>query len=56
VYKGSSVVERKPPKVKGVTIACRGADSDGVRSQLTEMMTALFDIGSNRVAILKLNS
>ena len=56
VYKGSSVVETKPPKVKGVMIACRGADDDGVRSQLTEMMTALFDIGSNRVAILKLNS
>lgn len=56
VYKGSSVVETKPPKVKGVMIACRGADIDGVRSQLTEMMTALFDIGSNRVAILKLNS
>ena len=56
VYKGSSVVETKPPKVKGVMIACRGADDDGVRSQLTDMMTALFDIGSNRVAILKLNS
>lgn len=56
VYKGSSVVEIRPPKVKGVMIACRGAESDGVRSQLTDMMTALFDIGSNRVAILKLNS
>ncbi len=56
VYKGSSVVETRPPKVKGVMIACRGAESDGVRNQLTDMMTALFDIGSNRVAILKLNS
>ena len=56
VYKGSSVVEIKPPQVDGVVIACRGAESDGVRSELTDMMTALFDIGSNRVAILKLNS
>ena len=55
VYKGSSVIETKPPKVQGVTVVCRGADSDTVRSQLTLMMTALFDIGSNRVAILKLN-
>ena len=56
VYKGSSVVEIKPPKVKGVIVACRGADNDNVKAELTDMMTALFDIGSNRVAILKLNS
>ena len=56
VYKGSSIVEKKPPQVKGVMIVCKGADSDNVRGQLTDMMTALFDIGSNRVAILKLNS
>lgn len=56
VYKGSSVIETKPPKVMGVTVICRGADSAAVRGELTEMITALFDIGSNRVAILKLNS
>ncbi len=56
VYKGSSVIETKPPKVLGVTVVCRGADSDYVRAELTDMITALFDIGSNRVAILKLNS
>ena len=55
-YKGSSVIETKPPKVLGVTVVCRGADSDYVRSELTDMLTALFDIGANRVAILKLNS
>lgn len=56
VYKGSSVIETKPPKVLGVSVVCRGADSDYVRAELTDMLTALFDIGSNRVAILKLNS
>lgn len=55
-YKGSSVIETKPPKVLGVTVVCRGADSDCVRGELTDMLTALFDIGANRVAILKLNS
>lgn len=55
-YKGSNVVETKPPKVLGITIVCKGADSDRVRAQLTEMMCALFELGSNRVAILKLNS
>ena len=56
VYKGSSVIETKPPRVQGVTVVCRGAESDVIKSRLTDMMTALFDIGSNRVAILKLNS
>ena len=55
-YKGTSVIETKPPKVLGVTVVCRGADSDLVQSELTNMLTALFDIGANRVAILKLNS
>ena len=56
VYKGSSVIETKPPRVQGISVVCRGADSDRVRIELTELLTALFDIGSNRVAILKLNS
>ena len=56
VYKGTSVIETKPPRVLGVTVICRGANSDTVRTELTDMLTALFDIGSNRVAILKLNS
>ncbi len=55
VYKGSAVIETKPPRVLGVTVVCRGADSPAVRADLTEMLTALFDIGSNRVSVLKLN-
>lgn len=55
-YKGSMIMETKPPKVLGVTVVCRGADSDTVKSELTKMLTALFDIGANRIAILKLNS
>ena len=54
-YKGSLLVESKPPRVLGVTVICEGADSSSVRANLTEMICALFDIGSNRVAILKLD-
>lgn len=54
-YKGSAITETKPPKVLGITVICKGADSDRVRSELTDMLTSLFDIGSNRVAVLKLN-
>lgn len=55
-YKGSNIIESKPPRVLGVTVVCRGGDSDAVRSSVTEMICALFDIGYNRVAVLKLNS
>ncbi|MBQ8689515.1 MAG: hypothetical protein IJ515_04040 [Clostridia bacterium] len=55
-YKGSQLLESKPPRVMGVSVICQGADSASVRSEITEMMTALFDIGSNRVAILKLGA
>ena len=56
VYKGSTLIESKPPKVMGVTVVCKGADSDLVRAELVSMISALFDIGSNRIAVLKLNS
>ena len=55
-YKGSTLIESKPPKVLGVTVICKGADSSEVQSALVEMLSALFGIGSNRIAILKLNS
>ena len=54
-YKGSNLIETKPPRVLGVTVICEGADYDSVRLALTDMLTALFDIGTNRIAILKLN-
>ncbi len=54
-YKSGVVVENKPPKVMGVTVICQGADSNYVKNELVDMITALFDIGSNRVAVLKLN-
>ena len=54
-YKGSQVIETRPPRILGITVICRGAESDTVRRELTDMLTALFGIGSNRVAVLKLN-
>ena len=54
-YKSGKLTETKPPKILGVAVACRGADSPRVRQALSELFTSLFDIPSNRVAILKLN-
>lgn len=56
IYKGSALLESRPPKVMGVTVVCRGADSDTVRSEIVNMMMALFDIGANRISVLKFNS
>ncbi len=55
IYKGSTLIESRPPKVMGVTVVCKGADSDLVRAELVGMMTSLFDIGANRVSVLKFN-
>lgn len=56
IYKGSALIESRPPRVMGVTVVCRGGDSDAVRAEIVGMMSALFDIGTNRIAVLKLNS
>ena len=55
-YKGSVLIESKPPEVMGVSVVCSGGDKPQVKRELTEMLCALFDIGTNRVAIMKLNS
>lgn len=55
-YKGSALIESKPPKVQGVSVVCAGGDSPYVKSALTEMLCALFDVGTNRIAVMKLNS
>ena len=37
----------------GVTVVCDGGKSDRVRADICELMRALFDIGSNRIAVLE---
>ncbi len=54
-YKGSQLVVTSPPKVLGVAVVCRGGDNDRVKAELTALLSALFDIPANRVAILKLS-
>ena len=51
-YKGSRLVESKPPEVLGVTVVCDGGESAAVKARLSQMLCALFNIGANRVAVL----
>ena len=54
-YKGTNLIESKPPEVMGVSVICEGADSDEVRAGIVGMMSSLFSIGTNRVSVMKLN-
>lgn len=54
-YKGSQLIGSSPPSVSGVTVLCRGAGSVKVRGEITEIVSALFDIGANRICVLKLS-
>lgn len=53
-YKGSNVTGSEPPRVLGVTVVCEGGDAADVKSEISECMKALFNIGSNRVCVLKM--
>ena len=52
-YKGSQIVSVSPPRVRGVTVICDGAGSASVREDISDMIAALFDIGRNRICVLK---
>ena len=53
-YKGNTVIGSEPPRVLGVCVICEGGEVPSVRAAISESMCALFDIGSNRVAVLKM--
>ena len=53
-YRGTSKISTTPPKILGITVLAEGGDRAEVRGALTDCLTALFDIGANRVAVLKM--
>ncbi len=54
-YRGSQLISVSPPKVSGITVLARGGANDSVRGELSEMLSALYGIGHNRICILKLS-
>lgn len=54
-YKAGELISVSPPKVQGVSILCEGGARDSVKAELTELASALFDIGKNRICILKIS-
>lgn len=41
------------PKVRGVAVVCSGGDDPTVKSEIKALLSALFDIGSNRISIAR---
>ena len=54
-YKGSALLSSSPPRVLGVTVLCQGGDSISVKGRISDMISALFDVGKNRICVLKLS-
>ncbi len=41
------------PRVRGVAVVCTGGDDPVVKSEIKALVSALFDIGSNRISIAR---
>lgn len=54
-YQGGQIKATHPPKVLGVTVLCEGGGRTAVKARISELVGALFDVGANRICILKLS-
>lgn len=55
IYEGSREVGIIPPRVLAVTVLCDGAGRVSVVRSLTETLSEMFDIGTHKVRVLKIN-
>lgn len=49
------VVRKTEPKIRGVAVVCEGGGNEAVRAQIVATVTALLDISSARVSVVKMN-
>ncbi len=42
------------PEIRGVAVVCEGASSATVRKDITDMITSVLNISSNRVSVIKM--
>jgi hypothetical protein len=52
---GDSYYQSASKKVYAVAISCEGAKRVGVKANLTELVSSMFGIGTNRVSVLPLD-
>jgi stage III sporulation protein AG len=53
-YKNGSVVYGEPARVSGAVVVCEGADDPKVVREINDAVSALFDIGTNRISVQKM--
>lgn len=51
---GGLVLKTVTPKIRGVAVVCAGGDSIYVKTAVTELLSAVLDIGTNHISISKL--
>lgn len=54
--KGESGLKIKvlSPEIKGVAVVCQGGDSPVIKEQIISVISALFDISSNKISVAKM--
>ncbi|MBQ8302714.1 MAG: hypothetical protein IJX97_04095 [Clostridia bacterium] len=55
VFDGSREVGTLPPRVLAVTVLCDGADKISVKRELCDTLSEMFDIGTHKVKVMKIN-
>ena len=48
------VLKTVTPRVRGVAVLCEGGNDPNVKAQVSEMLSALLDLGSNRISVSKI--
>jgi len=51
---GGMLLKIVAPQVRGVAVVCEGGSSATVRQEITDMITSVLDISSNRVSVIKM--
>lgn len=49
------VLKTVTPRVRGVAVLCEGGNDPYVCEQVSQMLSALLDLGSNRISVSKIN-
>ncbi len=49
------IVRKTEPKIRGVAVVCEGGGNETVKSRIVATVTALLDISSARVSVVKMN-
>jgi len=47
------IVKEIYPEIRGIAVVCTGGDNPQVRREISVLLSALFDIGSNRISIAR---